>query len=70
LTQEYEAVVEPSLDAAIGFLYSLSGALDRLGDRKAAFEAEVQRALGDADLSPVTVRLTDSALIGRRPAAT
>lgn len=67
LTYEYQAVVEPSLGAAIGFLYSLGNVLTRLGDRRAMFETDAQTALADANTSPITVRLTDSALIGRRP---
>jgi SAM-dependent methyltransferase len=66
LTHEYEAVVQPSVDAAIGFVYSLSNKLVRLGDRRAAFEDEVRTMLADADTSPFPVRLVDSALIGRR----
>lgn len=66
LTYEYETVAQPSVDAAIGFLYSLSNKLARLGDGRAAFEAEARAALADADTSPIAVRLVDSALIGRR----
>jgi SAM-dependent methyltransferase len=66
LTYEYETLVEPSIEAALGFYYSLGNLLGRLGDRRAAFEAEVSAALSDADTSPLSVRLTDSALIGRR----
>lgn len=69
LTHEYEQVVHPSIDAAIGYQYSLSNLLPRLGERRAAFEADVRAALADADTSPLTVRLVDSALIGRRPIA-
>jgi SAM-dependent methyltransferase len=67
LTYEYEALAEPSLDAAIGFHYSLGNLLARLGQRRAAFETDVQATLAAADTSPFTIRLTDSALIGRRP---
>jgi hypothetical protein len=67
LAYEYEAVIPPSIDAAVGFEYSLSHLLDRLGERRAAFESDVRAALVDADTSPLTVRLTDSALFGRRP---
>jgi SAM-dependent methyltransferase len=67
LTHEYDAVVHPTIEAAIGYLYSVSGLLARLGDRRAAFEADVHEALADVDASPLTVRLVDSALIGRRP---
>jgi hypothetical protein len=66
LTYEYDALVEASLDAAIGLLYSLGNIHRRLGERRAAFEADAQAALADADTSAISVRLTDSALIGRR----
>jgi len=69
LTYEYQAVVYPSIDAAIGFQYSLGNVLAQLGERRAAFEADVRAALADADTSPLTVRLVDSALIGQRPLA-
>jgi hypothetical protein len=67
LAYEYDAVIDPSIGAAVGFEYSLGNLLDRLGERRAAFESDVRAALVDADTSPITVRLTDSALIGRRP---
>ncbi|HEY1369238.1 MAG TPA: methyltransferase domain-containing protein [Gaiellaceae bacterium] len=67
LSYEHERTVRPSVDAAIGFPYTLSNVLDRLGDRRSAFEADVRAALADADTSPFTVRVVDSALIGRRP---
>lgn len=67
LTYEYDAVVEASLDAAVGFHYSLGDLLPRLGDRRAAFEAEVRAELGDEAPSPIEARLVDGALIGRRP---
>lgn len=66
LTYEHDAVVHPSVDAAIGLLYSFSNTLARLGDRRSAVEAEARAALADADTSPFTIRLVDSALIGRR----
>ena len=69
LTHEYEAVIQPSIDAAIGFHYSLGNVLTRLGERREAFEADVRAALAGADTSPFAVRLADSALIGRRPPA-
>jgi SAM-dependent methyltransferase len=67
LTYEYEAVLHPSVDAAIGFHYSLGNVLARLGEQRRAFEADVRAALHDADTAPITIRLVDSALIGRRP---
>ena len=67
LTYEYEAVFHPSIDAAIGFHYSLGNVLARLGDQRTAFETDVRAALHGADNAPITIRLVDSALIGRRP---
>ena len=67
LTYEYETLIWPSIDAAIGYQYSLGNLLARLGDRRVAFEAHVRTALADADTSPLTVRLVDSALLGHRP---
>ncbi len=67
LTHEYDAVIHPSVEAAIGFQYTLSNIFEQLGERRAAFEAEARAALKGADLSPITVRLVDSALVGRRP---
>ena len=66
LSYEYEATINPSIDAAIGYHYSIGNLLDRLGERRAAFEADVRTAFASADTSPFTVRLVDSALIGRR----
>ncbi|HZQ81658.1 MAG TPA: class I SAM-dependent methyltransferase [Gaiellaceae bacterium] len=67
ITHEYDAVIHPSVEAAIGFQYTLSNTLAQLGDDRDAFEAEVRAALADADTSPIHVRLIDSALVGRRP---
>jgi SAM-dependent methyltransferase len=67
LTYEHEAVIHPSIEAAVGFEYSLANLLDRLGERRAVFESDVRAALVNVDTSPVTIRFTDSALIGRRP---
>jgi SAM-dependent methyltransferase len=67
LTYEYETTVHPSTDAALGFYYSLGNMLQRLEGRREAFEAEVRAELADAGETPFSVRLVDSALIGRRP---
>lgn len=69
LTHEYEVVIQPSVEAAIGFHYSLGNLLVRLGARRAAFERDARAALADADTSGLTVRLVDSALVGRRGAS-
>lgn len=67
LTYEHDATVMPSIDAALGSYYSFANVLARLGGRRPAFEAEVRSVLADADAGPLTVRVVDSALIGRRP---
>jgi SAM-dependent methyltransferase len=66
LRWEYERTVVPSVEAAIGFEYSMSHTLARLGHRRAAFESEVRSALASADPGPVRERVVDSALIARR----
>jgi SAM-dependent methyltransferase len=66
LSYEHEVEVQPSIETANGALYTLGNTLDRLGDRRTAFEAEVRKALDDADTTPFRARLSDSALIGRR----
>jgi SAM-dependent methyltransferase len=67
LSYEHDLEVRPSIDSTVGALYTLSNTLDRLGERRAAFEAEVREALGHAPTTPFRARLVDSALIGRRP---
>jgi SAM-dependent methyltransferase len=66
LSYEREVEVQPSVDAAIKFLYTLSNTLDRLGDRREAFEAEAREILEGADARAFTTQIVDSALIGRR----
>jgi SAM-dependent methyltransferase len=67
LTHEHDATVVPSIEAALGTYYSFANVLARLGSRRTALEADVRTALAGADNSPITVRVVDSALIGRRP---
>jgi SAM-dependent methyltransferase len=63
----YEAQVSPTVESLIGFVYSLSHVLARLGDRRAAFEREVRAELGDLDLmGKMVMTRRDEALIGRR----
>jgi SAM-dependent methyltransferase len=66
LSYEHDVEIRPSIDAAIGYHYSLGNLLTRLEDRRAAFEADVRAALTGADTAPFTVRLLDSALVARR----
>jgi hypothetical protein len=72
LRVEYDWVEQPSLDAAIGLLYSYGGVLERLGHRRAVFERVARDELGWVDrLPPVDLKRTDVAVIARRqpPAA-
>lgn len=66
LRYEYDELQTPSVDAAIGTLYSLSNVLGRLGARRAEYEAEVHEALDDAPTDAVPVRVIESALIATR----
>lgn len=69
LTYEHEVEVRPSTETIIGALYTLGNKLDRLGDRRPMFEAEVRETLAGADTTPYRARLSDSALVGRRLAS-
>jgi SAM-dependent methyltransferase len=66
LSYEHDIEVQPSVDAALGTLYTLGNALAQLGDSRQAFETEVRDALAGADTTPFRARLVDSALLGRR----
>jgi SAM-dependent methyltransferase len=66
LTHRYESIIEPSADAAIGYHYTLSNVLGRLGDSRPEFEAEARAALDGADTSPIRVHLVDNALLAKR----
>jgi len=66
VTSTYERVELLTIDAAIGFRYSLPGSLERLGDRRATFEEDVRRALGAFEPSRRVVSHVDRALVGRR----
>jgi SAM-dependent methyltransferase len=66
LSYEHDIEVRPSVDAAIGTLYTLGNALTQLGDSRLAFETEVRNLLARADTTPFCARLVDSALIARR----
>lgn len=64
---EYELPEQPSLDAAIGHLYSHAGVLERLGHRRAVFERVARDELGWVDRLPrVGVKRAEVALIARR----
>ena len=63
----YEAETALTADALLGFYYSISHVLSRLGSRRAELEAETRDALEKLG-TPRTTRVTyrDSALIGLR----
>lgn len=63
----YEADTDLTTDALLGFYYSISHVLARLGSRRGELEAETREALANLD-PPATTRVTyrDSALIGLR----
>lgn len=61
----YETYEPDTLDAALGFRYSLAGVLDRLGERRAAFEREVHAVAPSVDISRRVLH-HDRALVGRR----
>jgi hypothetical protein len=64
----YEAETELTADALLGFYYSISHTLSRLGPRRAQLEAETGEALANLG-TPLATRVTyrDSAIIGHRP---
>jgi SAM-dependent methyltransferase len=67
LRYEYEVADYPSPQAALGYHYSVSHVLARLGDRRAELESEVAQRLAHVDRSAVQARVVDSALIALRP---
>ncbi|MFT3854871.1 MAG: class I SAM-dependent methyltransferase [Ilumatobacteraceae bacterium] len=71
-TIRVEVSVEPlDVGSAVGFLYSHAWVLDRLGDRRTAFESAARDLLGPilGNGTAAPTRRTDVALIARRPRA-
>jgi ubiquinone/menaquinone biosynthesis C-methylase UbiE len=63
----YETRVCPTIEALIGYEYTISHVLTRLGDNRGAFEREVRAALSwIEEVGEVSVTRRDEALIGRR----
>jgi SAM-dependent methyltransferase len=63
----YEAQTDLTSDALLGFHYSISHVLTRLGPRRARLEVEAAEAIAELGTPPTTtVRYRDSALIGLR----
>jgi hypothetical protein len=63
----YEADTALTTAALLGFYYSISHTLSRLGPRRAQLEAETDEALANLGTPPTTrVTYRDSALIGLR----
>jgi SAM-dependent methyltransferase len=63
----YETRLRPTIESLIGFEYTISHVLTRLGDNRGAFEDEARAALSRIEMGgEVSVTRRDEALIGRR----
>jgi hypothetical protein len=63
----YETRLCPTIESLIGFEYTISHVLTRLGDNRRAFEDEARAALSQIGVGrEVSVTRRDEALIGRR----
>jgi hypothetical protein len=63
----YETRLRPTIESLIGFEYTISHVLTRLGDNRQAFEDEARAALSQIEVGrEVSVTRRDEALIGRR----
>ncbi len=67
LNRVYTVSLRPTVESLVGFEYTMSYALARLGDRREAFERQVRGTLGDlSEMGEIAVALRDEALIGCR----
>jgi hypothetical protein len=67
IESEYETRVHPTIGSLIGYEYTISHVLTRLGNNREAFEREVRDALSwFEEGKEFTVGRRDEALIGRR----
>ena len=63
----YETRTRPTIESILGYEYTISHILTRLGDNRGAFEHEVRAALSWVkSVGEVSVMRRDEALIGRR----
>jgi SAM-dependent methyltransferase len=63
----YETRMRPTIESILGYEYSISHVLTRLGDNRRAFEHEARAALSWVkSVGEVSVTRRDEALIGRR----
>jgi SAM-dependent methyltransferase len=63
----YETRIRPTIESILGYEYTISHVLTRLGDNRGVFEHEARAALGwIASVGEITVMQRDEALIGRR----
>lgn len=63
----YEMRAHPTIESIIGYAYSISHVLTRLGDNRGAFEHDVRAALSWIKrVGEVSVMRRDEVLIGRR----
>jgi ubiquinone/menaquinone biosynthesis C-methylase UbiE len=68
LCLDYDVVQQPSLETAIGLLYSDAWVLQRLAHKRTLFERVAREELGWVDrLPPIVERRMDVALVGFRP---
>jgi SAM-dependent methyltransferase len=67
IERKYETRIRPTIESIIGYEYTISHVLTRLGDNRAAFEHEARAALSwVANVGEISVIQRDQALIGRR----
>jgi len=63
----YETRMRPTIESILGYEYTISHVLTRLGDKRKAFEHEARAALNWVNsVGEVSVMRRDEALIGRR----
>jgi hypothetical protein len=63
----YETRTRPTIESVIGYEYTISHVLTRLGDNRGAFEHEARAALSWVkSIGEISVTRRDEALIGRR----
>ncbi len=62
----FDRVVRPTVESLVGYEYSFSHTLTRLGRLRPAFDRDVEAALGSGEIGEFVVTRRDEALIGLR----
>lgn len=62
----FDRVLRPTVESLIGYEYTVSHTLARLGSLRPAFEREVEAALGSGEIGEFVITQRDEALIGLR----